>query len=242
MNRIHTLSLPAESRTRVRELELDSAVFTPSTENTPCALFAPLHYEPHYAYPLLVWLHGPDDDESQLKRIMPLVSMRNYAAVAPRGTTISGPGRRRFSWGHSSADIALAEQHVFDSIALAERRFHVHPRRVFIGGYDCGGTMALRLALAHPDRFAGVLSLGGPLPGESCLRRLDEARHLNLFIAGGATSDHYPTQQVCDDLRLLHCAGMRITLRHYPCGQIVTSDMLADMNRWMMELVTSPGA
>ena len=50
------------------------------------ALFAPLHYESNYAYPLIVWLHGANDDERQLKRIMPFVSLRNYVAVSPRGT------------------------------------------------------------------------------------------------------------------------------------------------------------
>ena len=51
--------------------------------------FAPLHYEPNYSYPLIVWLHGPHNNELELKQIMPLVSMRNYVAAAPRGTAPS---------------------------------------------------------------------------------------------------------------------------------------------------------
>jgi phospholipase/carboxylesterase len=246
MNRIQSLSSDSDLFTDADcESALAAATFTPVLEGAPCALFAPLHYESNYAYPLLIWLHGPDDDETQLKRIMPLLSMRNYVSAAPRGTLESRrQGRRRqlYAWGDTSADVAQAEQSVFESIAAARRRFHVHPLRVFLGGFDCGGTMAFRLAMLHPDRFTGVLSLGGPFPGGSCLRRLPEARQLNLFIAAGATSEHYRAERVCDDLRLLHCAGMRITLRHYPCGHAVTSDMLADMNRWMMELITTPVA
>lgn len=240
MNRIQDFEAQTESLASQPAMELGAAVFTPSTSSSAWSLFAPLHYEPGYAYPLLVWLHGPDDDESQLKRIMPLVSMRNYAGVAPRGTVcVSGESRTpRFTWGDSPADIAVAEQHVFDSLTAARKKFHIHPRRIFIGGFDCGGTMALRLAMLHPDCFAGVMSLGGPFPAGACLRRLSEARRLNVFIAGGATSEYYPTQRVCDDLRLLHCAGMHITLRHYPCGHVVTTDMLTDMNRWIMGLVT----
>ena len=30
-------------------------------------------------------LHGWGDDETQLKRVMPIVSMQNFVAVAPRG-------------------------------------------------------------------------------------------------------------------------------------------------------------
>ena len=57
-----------------------------ATPDAGHALFAPLHYESNYAYPLIVWLHGANDDERQLKRIMPFVSLRNYVAVSPRGT------------------------------------------------------------------------------------------------------------------------------------------------------------
>jgi phospholipase/carboxylesterase len=242
MNRIQSPSAQTFWSAGEAEPELGSATFTPVREGACCALFAPLHYESNYAYPLFIWLHGPDDDETQLKRIMPLVSMRNYVSAAPRGTLPSRKeGRRQgYAWGETPADVALAEQHVFECIAASRRRFHVHPQRVFLGGFDCGGTMAFRLGMLHPDRFLGILSLGGPFPGGRSLRRLDEARQLNLFIAAGAASQHYPGRRVCDDLRLLHCAGMRITLRHYPCGHAVTSDMLADMNRWMMELITAP--
>ena len=47
--------------------------------------FVPKHYEPRYAYPLLVLFHGRGGDEQQLLRIMPQLSNRNYVAVALRG-------------------------------------------------------------------------------------------------------------------------------------------------------------
>ena len=62
------------------------AIAPPDAENPHC-IFTPQHYEPNYAYPLIVWLHGPDDDQRQVNRVMPLVSLRNYTAVGPRGRT-----------------------------------------------------------------------------------------------------------------------------------------------------------
>src|SRR5688500_4430662 len=85
----------------------------------PHALFAPLHYEPNYAYPLLVWLHGPNDDERQLQRIMPLLSLRNYVAVGPRGTMPALPGRSGFLWQDSPDSSIVAEQHVLEAIEAA---------------------------------------------------------------------------------------------------------------------------
>jgi phospholipase/carboxylesterase len=204
---------------------------------------------------LLVWLHGPGDDESQLKRIMPLVSMRNYVGVGPRGTVsqtrqipadpredrqrTGGTQRTTYSWSQTPTHIQAAEQQVFDSIDLARDRFNIAPERVFLAGFDCGGTMAFRLALSHPQQFAGVLSLGGEFPsGRNPLGRLHDARRLPIFLACGRKSRKYPSLAVCENLRLFHTAGLHVALRDYPCGHEISTTMLSDMNRWMMEQIT----
>lgn len=49
------------------------------------AQFIPPRYEPNYAYPLLVLLHGRGGDEQQLVSSMPGLSWRNYVALGLRG-------------------------------------------------------------------------------------------------------------------------------------------------------------
>jgi phospholipase/carboxylesterase len=205
---------------------------------TPHALFVPMHYEPNYAYPLLVWLHGPGDDERQLQRIMPLVSLRNYVAIGPRAPG-KIPGSRGHDWRQEEADIDVAETSIFNCIDLISARFHVAPHRIFVAGFGSGGTMAFRIGLRNPQRFAGALSLGGAFPsGHMPLARLTHARKLPLFIAHGRDAEHYSIDRSCDELRLFHSAGLSVTLRQYPCGDELTTHMLSDMDRWMMELVT----
>lgn len=221
--------------------QLGSAVFRPAQGETHAALFAPLHYEPNYAYPLLVWLHGPGDDEGQLKRIMPLVSVRNYVAAAPRGPRRHdvAAGKAGYRWSQSPLELLQAEHQVFGAIELAQTRFNISPTRIFVAGFDCGGTMAFRLAMEHPDRFAGVLSLGGAFPtGKAALRRLVDSRRVPVFLACGRDSRVYASVTVCRDLKLFHAAGMDVALRQYPCGHEIAPAMLADMDRWMMEQVT----
>lgn len=223
--------------------QVDSARCTTGRLDFPHALFAPLHYTPGYAYPLIVWLHGPGDDERQLQRIMPIVSMQNFLAAAPRGflsASEDGTTAEGCRWRQTDDDIQQASQRVFETVEIARQKFHIHPRRIFLAGFDCGGTMALRLAMNHPTRFAGVVSLCGPFPtGNSPLGNLVAARRLGLLLASGRDSRRYSAAMVCEDLRLLHTAGLSVTVRQYPCGDELTPQMLADVNRWIMEQVLS---
>src|SRR5580704_12859193 len=110
-------------------------------------LFAPIHYESNYAYPLIVWLHGPNDDERQLKRIMPFVSLRNYVGVSPRGTAsaveCTGPesdqpgardaqntpagqaSRAGYRWQQTEEQIASAESRVLAAVAHAREEMNI---------------------------------------------------------------------------------------------------------------------
>lgn len=224
---------------------LSAGQYTASHGERHTALFAPLHYEPNYAYPLLVWLHGPNDDESQLKRIMPLVSMRNYVAVAPRSpqSARAGGGDALVAWSQTGENWSLGEQVVFDAIEAAQCRFHVAPRRIFVAGFDSGGTMAFRLAMDFPQRFAGVLSLCGRFPaGQTPLKRIALARQVPIFLACGRDSRRYAPLEVCEHLKLFHTAGMNVSLRQYPCGQEMVPAMLGDMDRWMMEQISATSA
>jgi phospholipase/carboxylesterase len=208
------------------------------TVSAPHATFTPIHYEPNYAYPLLVWLHGHASNEHELRQVMPQVSMRNYVAVAPQGPWIDSRHRGRHGWQQVSDMIEDAETRIANCIATSKRRFNIHANRVFLAGYGSGGTMALRVAWNDPARFAGVASLNGPLPTrQSPLRRINEMRELPCLLAMSRNSQVYPSTRVCEDLRLLHAAGCTVALRQYPGADGIAKVMLADLDRWIMELV-----
>ena len=212
-------------------------------ESDDLATFLPMHYEVGYAYPLLVWLHGRGGSQRQLRQVMPLISMRNHVAIAPRGTMSLHSADDAYGWSQSDDHIEQAERRVFDGIARAEARFHIDRRRIFLAGYGSGGTMAMRIAWKYPDRFAGAATLGGPVPRGRCpLARINILRRLPLLVATGRAARGYHEAQVCRDLRLLHSAGCTVALRQYPAGDELRTTMLADLDRWIMEIVCAQGA
>lgn len=236
MNRLQLIAHAPETTSQTDE-HLDQPCLTPPSD-LAYGLFAPLHYEPKYAYPLLVWLHGPNGDENELFRVIPEISMRNYVGVGPRGNRRMDDSRG-YRWDDAGESVSVSEQIVFDAIDAASQRYNVAANRVFLAGFGAGGTMAFRIGLRNPDCFAGAMSLGGPFPlGGSPLGQLGNARRLPLFIAQGRDSENYPIELACRELRLFHTAGLGVTVRQYPVGDEVDTQMLRDMDTWIMEHVT----
>ena len=200
-----------------------------------------MHYEPGYAYPLIVWLHGAMDNESQLRRIMPLTSTRNFVAVGPRGTSQHSSrvnGFPAYYWSQDEANIDAASRRVEMAIQSASDQYNIHRRRVFLAGYQDGATMALRLALQNPNDYAGVISISGGLPaGHAPLRNVGMFEKLPILLMHCHQSSYYTESELCDDIRLGYSAGLKMDVREYLCGDGIMTDMLEDMNGWVMDQI-----
>ena len=94
--------------------------------------------------------------------------------------------------------------------AEARRRFPIDPERTYVGGFSGGSRIALRVALAYPDVFRGVILDAGsdpigtaqvPLPPRD-LFALFQSRTRVLFITG-----EHDSERLADDtqsVRSLH--------------------------------------
>jgi phospholipase/carboxylesterase len=206
-------------------------------------LFGPERYEPRYNYPLIVWLHSCHSAELELEQVMPELSLQNYVACAPRGTTACDPEGRRYRWGRSAASTAIAEELVFDSIELACAKFSIARNKIFLAGFGSGASMAWRVALRYPKRFAGVVSICGQFPAQQrVLSNLADARELPSLWMYGAESTNCGVSHICDSLPVMHSASLQVAIRQYPCGDELRSNMLFDVNSWLMERVTNQPA
>jgi len=186
-------------------------------------------------------------------RIMPVISMRNYVAVAPRGLPIEQPTcpqtfdlsvsailhrpKEQYDWDLSADSQAIIEQRVFDCIAVAKERCNIASHRVFIAGFGTGGTAALRLATLYPEHFAGAASFGGEIPpGNRIFPSWQMTQPLSVLLGVDESAPDY----ACRMMELFYTAGVTADVREYPDTKSLTPEMLQDLNRWMMQIVCQP--
>ncbi len=236
----------SELSTRLEKLHASLTTLPPQRKvsfASPVCLFGPERYEPRYEYPLIVWLHSCDSSEQELTQLMPALSMQNYVACAPRGTRATDPCGKLFQWGSSAAATAIAEEAVFEAIDIAASQFSIDTNKIFLAGLRGGASMAWRIGLRYPDSFAGIVSLCGQFPSQhQPLAKLAEARHLPTLWMYGDKSEGCGVEHICETLPVLHAARMSAHIRQYPGGDEVLSNMLSDMNCWLMERVTNQPA
>ena len=196
--------------------------------------FTPVHYEPAYAYPLIVWLHGPDSREEEVHQAMEHISVRNHVAISVRGNEFSPNSKDVFRWKNGSAGTSNAAQRVQKAIDHAKENFNIHADRIFVAGSLDSGTLALRLAMENPELCNGAISLGGRLPkGSRPLKRINEVRKQPLMLVV-SPNEQYQLEEVMSDVRLLHSAGLSLELRLHPEGDELTDRMLSDANAWIL--------
>jgi phospholipase/carboxylesterase len=243
----------AEKPRPLQQTEPESRSTAVPAAATPFSFFVPLHYEKHYAYPLIVWLHSDGQSAKEIQAAMLGLSLRNYVGVAPESPRVTPNEKTNTneetnsnekaepatgSWIQKSGSIEVAHESVAAAIDMARQRFNIAAQRIFLAGIGSGGTMAFRLAFEQPDLFAGVLSVGGPLPEAAPLRAWNRCRELPVFWAHSRCGEEFDEAQLCHQLRLLHIAGFSVTVRQYPQANLVCPKTMSDMNGWIMETTT----
>lgn len=202
--------------------------------------FLPIHYTNQYRYPLIVWLHHDGFNEHQVTQVMPHISLRNYVAVGVRGNRSADSSGHRYDWHDSAAAIGIAHDNVIDAADEAAERFSIHPQRVVLAGYGAGGSMALRIAMRDPDRFAAAVSLGGRMP-QGSIRNPNQLRQrrLPMLWQWGTQNPEFTADGLKTDCQAAMAINAPVEIRQYPGSDEMDTVVLSDLDRWVMRCVIS---
>src|SRR5207237_9885678 len=120
-------------------------------------------------------------------------------------------------WGRDGQFDGLIEDYVLRAVEQTRRSFHVHSERIYLAGFCEGATVAYRLGVQFPERFAGLIALNGVMPRHGCpLLRLPEIRQLRVLIGHGIANAVVPLALARQGFRLLSPAGLDVTIHTYP--------------------------
>jgi pimeloyl-ACP methyl ester carboxylesterase len=122
----------------------------------PYAVYVPTTYKPGTATPLTWILHSLEVNYNQYGALDPQLLQQLCQDRNSICATTEGYGPAEWYYGEAETDF----WQVWRSIAQS---FTLDPQRTVIGGYSMGGWASYKLALEHPDDFAGALVLDGPV-------------------------------------------------------------------------------
>ena len=196
----------------------------------------PPHYEPNYAYPLVVWLHDAEWTARELLDLMPRISPQSYLGLAIEGLTPTN----RFASGPMSPTGSLDPldgllETLKDVARQMRREFHVHSERIYLAGFGDQASVALRMLLRRPEWFAGALAFGLRDPKlDSALANYDELRGKRVFLSAGVRDSRVSMADVTSVGRLLRSFGIQAVLRAYDSSESPTPKLLSDVDHWLM--------
>jgi len=178
------------------------SVFRIGTSPSEYWMYVPAAYDDSHQTPtrILVFAHGcGGTGEEYATIIKDLVEDLDHLVMVP------GLGKDGQCWDPTGDAAPLLA-----SIADVRTRFNVDPRRVVVGGYSSGSTLAGQVAFENADLFAGLVVIPGR-PFWSDDNRADlmagAAWKLNIAWRAHTDDEYYAIATLRADKRVLKKAG-----------------------------------
>jgi S-formylglutathione hydrolase FrmB len=189
---------------------LGETFVTSSKDGTvqPVAVYVPAGYVPGKPAPLVVFLHGRPQSESQL------LAPQFVGDLAERtGSIIIAP------YGRAYYDFVGSENDVYDAYNAALNAFTIDPRKRFLAGYSMGGFSVFGVAPVHPDDWSAVMCIAGSLLGSRAHRVVAELSKTPFYVLTGSADDSIPTQYPTVTAVYLRDQGLPVTFYSQPGGK-----------------------
>jgi phospholipase/carboxylesterase len=214
------------------------------------AAFEPEGSGPH---PTLLALHGWGASGLDLLGLAPVLAAGGWMMLCPEGTVQVplGPSPEYgvgYGWfpitmgappDRTQFERARAELGVFLDGAL--QRYPIDGRKLVVLGFSQGGVMAHALALAEPQRFAGLAALSSWLP-PSLIHPSGPAgcEQLPALVQHGTRDELIEVSRARESVESLRALRVPLTYREYEMGHEISPSSLSDLLDWLQKKVLSP--
>ncbi len=204
-------------------------------------------------FPTVIAMHGWGASAHDLFGLAPMIHGGEALVLCPQGPIRmqTGPQTVGFGW------FPLSEGGPPDPVAMVtasaqlrdfiDRACEVHPvdrDRILLMGFSQGGVMAYDLALAEPERFAGLVALSSWLPGPMASRasRGPALEALPTLVIHGTKDPMIAIERMHESLAHLRELGMQPAHGEYEMGHEISQQSLRDLLGWLEQSFFSPSA
>jgi predicted esterase len=234
VDRMLPLLLPALAWPEGAEDDQIAGLYTVETERASYMIQLPPEYNPLREYPCIVALHeargqpqdqidwwaGNYNDAKGMRRGH--ASRHGFIVVAPQW---SRPAQRSYEY------TPLEHERVLVAMRDAMRRSSIDADRIFIAGHGEGGTAAWDTALAHPDLWAGMISISGS-PAKTVPHYEPNSHHVPMYMVMGELDGNRANGSIIDDYMSFKHDAMVVMYRGR--GREYFYDEIHRLFEWMM--------
>ena len=189
----------------------------------------------------------PIAGELDLSAVGPVRFVFPNAPVIP--VTINGGYEMPAWYDIAVADLVAREdeaglrrsQASIEALIANEKARGIPAHRIVVAGFSQGCAMALMTGLRHGERLAGIVGLSGylPLADLTAAERHPANQQTPIFQAHGQRDGIVAlarAQQARDTLQAL---GYQVEWHEYPMEHSVCMEEIADLNRFLLEVLKS---
>jgi predicted esterase len=188
---------------------LDETLVRSSADGTmqPVAVYVPTTYVRGRATPLIVFLHGRGETESEL--LAPSF-VQNLAERT--GTIVVAP------YGRANFDFLGSESDVYDALDAAKSAFTIDPRKRYLAGFSMGGFSVYRIAPQRPREWDAVMSISGSLLRPEANRVVAAFHAMPFYVLTGSLDDNIPCRISTAAAVYLRDSGIPVSYYVQPGG------------------------
>jgi phospholipase/carboxylesterase len=208
-------------------------------------------YEPEGdgLHPTIVALHGWGANAMDLLGLAPYLAGGRFLVLCPQGSVevplgpMVGYGWFPLTMG-AAPDPAAFSAGVDDARRFLDavlHRYPVDPNKLVMFGFSQGGVIAYAVALAEPERFAGLVALSSWLPPAVAAQLPPRSRErLATLVHHGTRDELIDVGRGRDSVEILRRLQVPVTYREFEMGHEINADSLQHLGAWLEERIFSP--
>lgn len=208
--------------------------------------YEPIGDGPH---PTIVALHGWGANGMDLLGVAPYLAGGRFLVLCPQGRVevplgpMIGYGWFPLTMGAPLDPQAFAAgvDDVRRFLDAAMRRYPMDHKKVVLLGFSQGGVIAYAVALAEPERFAGLVALSSWLPEPVAQGASPVARdRLATLVHHGTRDDLIDVTRGRESVERLRRLQVPVAYREFEMGHEINGESITALSTWLEDKIVSP--